>query len=324
MRSTLSRTARIFPPIRQLIASRDAALLERNDARASALAERDAALAERDAALAERDAALAERDAAYAATLRRVLDLASLDTYLRASLNGCPLWLPRDTLLTMTHCAHWEPDGGLLLWVENAHLTWMTERLAAGGTFLDVGASTGATTLPIAVKGSVTIVSYEPATAARELLAATLTRNGIGGVTIRPVAVSDELGEVEFREYQPDATGGTPYQPEASSLAAPIMSAAQHRTYRVPVVTLDGDALSHCTEPAVIKIDVEGFEVHVLRGARRLIKERRPYLSIDIHTDPFGDGTTTTEANVVGLLPDYRCERLGHVLVCTPLAPIPS
>src|ERR1700747_3612060 len=88
MRSILSRTARIFAPIRRLIASRDAVFLEGNDA-------------------------LSARDAAYAATLNGVLDLASPVTYLRARLNGCPLWLPRDTLLTMTHCAHGEPDGAL-------------------------------------------------------------------------------------------------------------------------------------------------------------------------------------------------------------------
>lgn len=295
MGTILDRSAGIFPPIRRLIASRDAAL-------------------------AERDEAFAARDVANAATLRRVLGVASPDTYLRASLNGSPLWLPRDTLLTMTHCAHWNTDGGLCLWVEFAHLAWMAGRLAAGGTFLDVGASTGATTLPIAVSGGVTIVAYEPAAVARELLVATLARNGIGGVCIRPVAVSDAPGVTEFREYEPDETGQTPWQPEASSLAAPTMSPAPHRTYPVPVVTLDDDILPHCTKPVVIKIDVEGFEVHVVRGAQRLIECHRPYLSIDIHNDPFGDGSTTTEAGIVALLPDYCCERLGHVLVCTPLA----
>jgi hypothetical protein len=69
MGTILDRSAGIFPPIRRLIASRDAAL-------------------------AERDEAFAARDVANAATLRRVLGVASPDTYPRASLNGSPLWLP--------------------------------------------------------------------------------------------------------------------------------------------------------------------------------------------------------------------------------------
>jgi hypothetical protein len=101
------------------------------------------------------------------------------------------------------------------------------------------------------------------------------------------------------------------------------MSAAPHRSYDVQVVMLDDDALAQCTRPVVIKIDVEGFEAHVLRGARRLIDEYRPFLSIDIHTDPFGDGVATTEATVISLIQDYRYERLGHVLLCSPRSTTP-
>ena len=45
------------------------------------------------------------------------------------------------------------PDAGAIyLSVEEAHLKWMMQKLGDGGTFLDVGAATGATTLPIAVQ----------------------------------------------------------------------------------------------------------------------------------------------------------------------------
>jgi FkbM family methyltransferase len=253
---------------------------------------------------------IALRDAAIEAqreVLRRVLGVASPETYLHVKLNGAQLWLPRDTMKTMFHCAHWEADGTLSLWVETPHLAWMMDRLADGATFLDVGAATGATVLPIADRFArkVTIIAYEPAVAARALLIATLDRNRIEGVTIRPVGVSDTPGEFEFREYAQDETGSTPWQPEASSLAAPVMSAASHRAYTVPVVTLDNDALPHCSRPLVVKIDVEGFEAHVLRGAEQLIRTYRPHLSIDIHADPFGDGAVNTEAAVRVLLPNY-------------------
>jgi FkbM family methyltransferase len=288
VKTILRRAARLFPPARRLIESRDAAI--------------------------------AQRDAAATETLRRIMRIASPDTYLHLKLNDYPLWLPRDTVRTMVHCAHWQADGSLALWVETTHLTWMMERLAAGSMFLDVGAATGATTLPIAARfgAAVRIIAYEPAVAARELLIATLGRNAIESVTVRSVAVSDTSGAAEFVEYVQDESGAVPFLPEQSSLAAPIKPLAPHRTYTVPVVTLDDDALPHCEGPVVVKIDVEGFEAQVLAGARRLIAEYRPHLSIDIHIDPFGDGVATTEAVVIALLQGYQFRRLGHVLVCSP------
>ena len=42
----------------------------------------------------------------------------------------------------------------------------------------------------------------------------------------------------------------------------------------------------------VVKIDVEGWEVHVLRGAGDLVERDRPALSIDIHRAIDGQGDT--------------------------------
>jgi len=253
-----------------------------------------------------------------------MLDACAPETWLRLMLNDADLWLPRDTLRTMVHCAFRRPDGRLLLHVEEAHLRWMMERLAEGGTFLDVGCATGATTLPVAVilGGRVRIISYEPATAARNLLTATLERNRIEGVELRPVAVADRPGTAEFREFQPDETGEIPFLPETSTLVGTIIADRPHLSLQVPVVTLDDDALPRCgADPVVVKIDVEGFETFVLRGAAALIAARRPWFCIDIHSDPFGDGTVTTESAVRDFLAerDYRFETMGHVLLCSPL-----
>jgi FkbM family methyltransferase len=243
--------------------------------------------------------------------------------FILVELNNTTLWLPVDTLRTMVHCLVLRPDGSLGANVEESHLHWMMRQLEGGGTFLDVGAATGATTLPIAshLGAKVRMVAYEPARAARHLLLATLDRNSIAGVTVRPVAVSDRVGEVEFREYFHDETGHTPFMPEASSIVATLMTSAPHETINVQVVTLDEDALPLLgTKPIVCKIDVEGFEAFVLRGAARLLSAGNVYLSIDIHRDPFGDGEKMTETDVRDVLLPYRYsfERMGHVLLCSP------
>lgn len=304
----LRRAALTIPHLRRLVDSRDAAL-----------ASRDLAISRQQAA--EAAPATAERN--QSDLFRRFLNACAPDSWLRLELNGAMLWLPRDTLLTMFHCIHSGTEGKLYLAVEAHHLKWMMQLLTDGGTFLDVGAATGATTLPIAVQfgNAVRIVSYEPAETARNLLLATLERNRIAGVEVLPRAVSEIAGTAEFREFLPDETGEIPYLPEASTLIGRVISDRPHRTLTVPIVTLDEDAFLFCDrKPVVIKIDVEGFETQVLRGARRLISELHPWLSIDIHVEPFGDGSETTERSVRALLDEdgYQFEKLGHVLLCTP------
>ena len=256
------------------------------------------------------------------------------EAFLRASddgnfvhivLNETLLWVPVDTIRTMVHCLSLASRGQLSIDVESAHLKWMMYKLRDGGAFLDVGAATGATTLPIAVhlRNLVQVVSYEPARLARKLLVATLERNAIMGVTVRPVAVSMTAGQAEFREYLPDSTGQTPFLPEASSIVSASMSDAPHTTLTVPVVTLDQDALPIIQKkPVVCKIDVEGFEARVLRGASAILSLGCVYLSIDLHVDPFGDGTRTTEREVRSILEKYgyTFEVMGHVLLCSPPA----
>jgi FkbM family methyltransferase len=50
----------------------------------------------------------------------------------------------------------------------------------------------------------------------------------------------------------------------------------------VPVVTIDNWAEDHRMWPDVIKIDVEGYEFEVLRGAKKALK-RSPALAVEIH-----------------------------------------
>jgi len=292
--------ARRLPPIRRLIAARDAAT------------------ADRDAATADRDAVLRDRSALIGHLIRA----SEPGTYFQVILNGALVWLPCDALRTMVHCVQIQPeDGAVVLQVETAHLMWMMARLKDGSTFLDIGAATGATTLPVAKRfgSSVSIIAYEPSKRARRLLTETLTKNELDAEVVA-AAVSDRPGEQEFCELLFDDTGNAPYLPEASSLSTAALAVSAESVYTVPVTTLDTEMATRALAgPVVAKIDVEGFEVHVLRGAARFIAQRRPHLSIDIHRAPFGNGETT-EAACRALLQRWRYhfEGMGHVLLCSP------
>jgi len=257
-------------------------------------------------------------------TFRRAVRSLCEEGWMGINLNGVSIELPRNTLRTMYHCVENFGENSFRLNVEDAHLKWMMEKLVSGATFIDCGCATGATTLPISMHfgSEVTILAYEPARFSRGLLIATLKRNKLGHVNVRPLAVAQSPGQKRFREYLQDPSDKTPFLLEASSFEVEEEHSGHlSEKYFVETTSLDIDALPLLNiGPVVVKIDVEGFELGVLQGAAMLIKSRQPFFSIDIHVDP-QKKMESTEQKVRSLLSGYgyQFENLGHVLLCSPL-----
>ena len=245
------------------------------------------------------------------------------DSWFWVLLNGVRLQLPRYTLMTMRHCVEASSDGVIRLSVETDHWKRIKEELVGDALFLDIGAATGAMSVPYAMNGheGLRIVAFEPSRRARGYLEATIRRNDVPNIIVLPVALSDGAGSFEFVELPEDSSGLAPFLPEASHLqingeAAPSGA----KCYSVGVSTLDRLAVElplHGCRRLVLKIDVEGFEDKVLRGGVETLAEFKPFLSIDIHNHP-GSSKLTDAACVEILKPlGYNFERLGHVLLAT-------
>lgn len=101
-----------------------------------------------------------------------------------------------------------------------------------------------------------------------------LRRNVGSNVTVSPVALSDATGEAELR---------IPFLAKGHSNQGASLSRVKVQGSFTPVVVatarIDDLALD---DIGFIKIDVEGFEDAVLRGARRTIERDRPTLLIEI------------------------------------------
>ncbi|MSR21278.1 MAG: FkbM family methyltransferase [Gemmatimonadetes bacterium] len=126
-----------------------------------------------------------------------------------------------------------------------------------GDSFWDVGAHKGFISLAAArlVGPSGLVVAIEPASANLRFLERHLQWNGIRNVRVVPAATSDRNGVARF--------GGP-----GSSVAFRIGDGPEEisvRTIEHMAVELD------LGRPTVLKIDVEGEEAAVLRGARRLL-----------------------------------------------------
>lgn len=139
----------------------------------------------------------------------------------------------------------------------------MLRRLLAaihdGDSFFDVGANIGTVTLPVALAGAAECLAFEPERANAARLAENAELNGLANVTVIEAAAWREPGEVRLRGDGPVGTG--------------TASAFAHGdgTTAVPAVTIDDFAGGGRAAPSVIKIDVEGAELEVLRGAERAL-----------------------------------------------------
>lgn len=137
--------------------------------------------------------------------------------------------------------------------------------LARGSTFVDVGANVGVYTgwASRLVGETGRVIAFEPLPATRDNLQRVVAGNALGNVRVVPKALGAAPGVVRLWAV-PHASGLTSAVPPADPAAATPLD--------VSMSTLD-DELAAAGAPAValVKIDVEGYEMAVLEGAVRTL-----------------------------------------------------
>jgi FkbM family methyltransferase len=143
---------------------------------------------------------------------------------------------------------------------------------------IDVGANAGLYTYhAAAVAPLVPTLALEPIAELAELLRRNLHRNGRAAARVASVAASDTAGEAEFFVADSD---------EVSSLQSAHVQAYEGNPGSrrlVRTATLDELVGEHGFEHVdLIKIDVEGHELSVLRGATETLRTHRPALFVEV------------------------------------------
>jgi FkbM family methyltransferase len=157
-----------------------------------------------------------------------------------------------------------------------------------GGTVIDVGAHVGLHTLLFSslVGAAGRVLAVEPSPANASLLRRHLVWNQCRNVSVIEAAIGENAGSVRFC-FRTDPTDPTA---SANSIAYDIGGDAAD----VPVATLD-DICRFCA-PDLIKVDVEGAELLVLRGAEETLAHTAPILVVSIHPELLKMlGSTPTE-----------------------------
>ena len=142
---------------------------------------------------------------------------------------------------------------------------WLREAVAREGTtFVDVGANVGdwlAGIVEANAHESLRAIAFEPSSGAFARLAGRFA--GDERVRLVNAAVGDETREVAFFEER-DAGKGSTLVPGFAAVAGDPRTVGMH--------TLDDVLAEHGWEGAdMLKIDAEGYDLRVLRGARRLL-----------------------------------------------------
>lgn len=238
---------------------------------------------------------------------------------IQCQINRIPILAPIETLKIYQHCLQPVEKNPLNFLVETHCADWLCSQLDYGDVFLDVGASFGVITLPITkvVGNKGHIYAFEPARKTQQFLQQIIDLNHLNNVTLVKSAISDRLELAEFIEYAPDQD--LFWASDISTLNAPDVNISRyHESYLVEVTTIDKFVTTNNIQPKAIKIDIEGFELYALYGAKSTLEKYSPYLSIDIHQD-----IKTGKSALLGVEPflkslGYQMEMKEHTLFCQP------
>lgn len=177
----------------------------------------------------------------------------------------------------------------------------LEDHLPVGGTFVDIGAHIGLHSLLAAAKVGPQgrVISVEPNPDTLVELRRNLDLSQAKQVAVQPVACSDKEGKLELFAGSMANTG-------MSSLSKKTAEAEGEsgRRFAVRARPLDDIAAeTGLTRIDAMKIDVEGAELFVLKGAMRTLERFHPFLVMEVKEDQLA-AMGTTKAAVLSLLQD--------------------
>ncbi|MEW5856160.1 MAG: FkbM family methyltransferase [Cyanobacteriota bacterium] len=181
-------------------------------------------------------------------------------------------------------------------------LSWLKEWLQPGDTFWDIGANVGFTSLPAAriVGASGRVVAVEPSPSNLDWLKRHIELNQYKNiVTVVEAAVCEHNGgSITFSLLN---DGRSPSNSLMFSSSVNGESPEISRQISVPAINLDGLLAEQKRVPKLVKIDVEGAELMVLKGATELLSsDTAPILLLAVH--PFWQSTPEDSQEIVNLL----------------------
>lgn len=161
---------------------------------------------------------------------------------------------------------------------EPHELMVLKKLLQSGDTFIDCGANIGFYTLYAASLVGLTgrVLAFEPSVREMTRLQENIALNSLPQISTFTCALSDHEGSAQFNIAE-----GAGENTLADSFGYTDTALTERVT--VQLRTLDNLAKEHAIKSLrLIKIDVEGAELHVLRGAKEILTQFRPAILFEV------------------------------------------
>jgi len=147
---------------------------------------------------------------------------------------------------------------------------------SSGGTAIDVGANIGSYALRLA-KRFRRVLAFEPNPYSCHILKLNVKLNRLTNVYVQEAALSENDGIMPF--FLQMGGGG------ASSLNPSRYGITYDRRIQVKVMKVDDFKIN---DADLMKIDAEGQELSVLKGATQTIERCRPLIGVEVHDSTSG------------------------------------
>ena len=183
--------------------------------------------------------------------------------------------------------------------------SFVLSRLHPGDVAIDVGANIGFFSIQMAGKVGAEghVYSFEPLNRNAALLERSIGENRFNSrVTLTRAAVADAEGTLELVTPRITNNWGGAYLRTDSAEVPP-----GHELLSVPIVTLDQCAIRRPVR--LIKLDAEGAEMLVLRGATALLERDRPVVLVELNQKQLASVSKCSANEVINgmVRMGYRC-----------------
>ncbi len=176
---------------------------------------------------------------------------------------------------------------------EKENFDFLRSVIRRGAVCLDIGGHAGLYAVCMAKLGATEVFSFEPTPSSFKLLEKTISLNHFESVirTI-PAAVTDKSGKGSFFITSPlNKWTDTARVSEVNSFATGVDfgNTLNRQELEVNTFSIDDFCRNNKLNPTFIKIDAEGSELAVLKGAIETLRTRRPSGILGLHSFAYRD-----------------------------------
>lgn len=201
--------------------------------------------------------------------------------------------------------------------IETAEHKFWSDLNLSGLTVYDVGAFQGLLSLFFASRAK-SVVCFEPNDRNYQRLAANLSLNNVSNVQVLKLGVGSRQETLKMV--------GNPLMPGGSSVDSKLVgdmvrSGQETVAQEISVTTLDAEIpKAQLPPPDFIKIDIEGWELEALRGARHTLETHKPALFLEMHGDTLREKKRKV-SEIVAFLWEVTYHRILHIESGTSINP---